>query len=72
MKAFLLHFVIYGSLLLVYFVLVLRYWAAWLLSLFHHHRAEYALVAIVLMITQAVGLEAVSHLLLRLIRRKKS
>jgi predicted tellurium resistance membrane protein TerC len=72
MKAFLLHLVVYGTLLLLYFILVLRYWAPWLLSLFHHHRVEYALAAILLMVGQAVGLEIVSHFLLRLIRRKKA
>jgi predicted tellurium resistance membrane protein TerC len=72
MKAFLLHLVVYGSLLLLYFALVLRYGAAWLLGLFHQHRTEYALAAILLMIGQAVGLEIVSHFVLRLIRRKKA
>jgi hypothetical protein len=68
---FVLHLVVYGSLLLLYFVLVLQFMAGWLLHLFQQHRVDYAFMAIVLMIGQAVGLEIISHFLLKLIHRKK-
>jgi predicted tellurium resistance membrane protein TerC len=71
LDAFFLHLVIYGGLLVFYFILVLRFLAPSLLQLFHQHRIEYALAAILLMLGQAVGLEFISHCLLRLIRRKR-
>jgi Kef-type K+ transport system membrane component KefB len=72
LKATLLHLIIYGALLALYFVLVLRYLAHWLESLFNQHRAEYAIIAIVLMVGQAVGLEIISSFILRLMRRRRS
>jgi predicted tellurium resistance membrane protein TerC len=71
-KFFFYHLIVYGGLLLLYYVLVLRFLTGWLLGLFHQHRVEYALAAIVLMIGQAVGLEIVSYFLLKLIRRKEN
>ena len=65
------HLLIYSALLFTYFVLVLRYLSGWLEGLFHQHRVGYAFAAILLMIVQAVGLESISHFILRLIRRKK-
>jgi Kef-type K+ transport system membrane component KefB len=64
--AWMLHLTIYSALLLVYFLLVLRYLATWFLGLFQHHRAEYALFGIILMIVQAVVLETISGFILRL------
>ena len=66
------HLLIYCALLAAYFFLVLRFLSGWLEGLFHDHRIGYAFVAILLMIVQAVGLESVSHLILRLVRRKKA
>jgi len=71
LKSFLLHLAVYASLLALYFVLVLRYWAHWLLDLFHQHRTEYAIVAILLMIGQAAGLELISYFILKVIRRRR-
>jgi Kef-type K+ transport system membrane component KefB len=67
-----LHLTIYSVLLFTYFWLVLRFLTGWLKELFHAHRVEYASVAIVLMIVQAVGLEVISYGILRLVRGKKS
>jgi hypothetical protein len=67
-----LHLAVYCVLLTAYFFLVLRYLSGWLEGLFHHHRIGYAFVAILLMIIQAVGLESISHFILRLLRRKKA
>jgi Kef-type K+ transport system membrane component KefB len=64
--AWMLHLTVYTVLLLAYFLLVLRYLAAWFLGLFQHHRVEYALFGIILMIVQAVALETVSGFILRL------
>ncbi len=66
--AWMLHLTVYSVLLLVYFLLVLRYLAAWFLGLFLHHRFEYAVFGIVLMIVQAVVLETISGFILRLFR----
>ena len=63
--AWVLHLVLYSVLLLGYFLLVLRYLAGWFSHMFHHHRAEYALVGIAVMIVQAVALESISALILR-------
>jgi Kef-type K+ transport system membrane component KefB len=64
--AWMLHLTVYSVLLLAYFLFVLRYLATWFLGLFEHHRVEYALFGIVLMIVQAVALETISGLILRL------
>ena len=66
-----LHLAIYSVLLVTYFFLVLRYLAGWLLGLFLHHRYEYAIAAIMLMIVQAVVLEAISYSILARIRGKR-
>lgn len=69
-KSFSLHLAVYSLLLLIYFFLVLRFLVGWLEELFHQHRFEYALVAILLMAIQAAGLEVISHFILKLIRNK--
>jgi hypothetical protein len=66
--AWALHLVLYSVLLLAYFLLVLRYLAAWFAGLFHHHRAEYAIFGILIMIVQAVALDSVSAFILRCFR----
>lgn len=70
-RSFSLHLAVYSVLLLIYFLLVLRYLTRWLNDLFQYHRAEFAAVAILLMIVQAVVLESVSHFILKLFRGKK-
>ena len=64
--AWVLHLVLYSFLLLGYFLLVLRYLAPWFADLFHHHRYEYATIGIAVMIVQAVVLESISALILRI------
>jgi hypothetical protein len=63
--AWLLHLTIYSVLLLAYFLFVLRFMAGWFYGLFQHHRAEYAIFGIALMIVQAVALETISAVILR-------
>jgi hypothetical protein len=67
-KALLVELPIYGVLVVGYFFLVLHFLADWLGGLHAHHTTIYALVSIVLIIGQAVFLEWVTTLLLRLFR----
>ena len=68
LKAFLVELVIYAVLVVAYFFLVLHFLGDWLYNLQQHHRYTYAGTAILLIIGQAVVLENVTSLLLRLIR----
>lgn len=68
LKAFLVELTIYAVLVVAYFFLVLHLLGGWLHELQQHHRTVYASVAILLIIGQAVVLESVTSLLLRLLR----
>ncbi len=68
LRAFLIELVIYALLVVGYFFLVLHFLGGWLQQLEVHHRNTYGGVAILLIIGQAVVLENVTTLLLRLIR----
>jgi hypothetical protein len=68
MRAFAIELVIYAVLVVVYFFLVLHLLGEKLYQLEIHHRYLYAGVAISLIIGQAVLLESVTTLLMRLIR----
>ena len=70
--AFALELVIYGILVTVYFFLVLHFLGGWLVQLETQHIRVYAVVAILLIIGQAVVLEAVTTGLLRLLRGGRS
>jgi hypothetical protein len=67
-RAFLIELALYGALVVGYFFLVLHLLGAWLYDLSAHYRYLYAVVAILLIIGQAVFLEAVTTFLLRLLR----
>jgi hypothetical protein len=67
-KAFAVELVIYAVLVVAYFFLVLHFLGEWLHQLQLHHRYAYAGVALVLIVGQAVLLENVTTLLLRLLR----
>lgn len=67
-RAFLVELAIYAIFVTVYFFLVLHFLASWLQDLHLHHLGLYAFMAIVLIIGQAVFLEAVTTWLLRLLR----
>ena len=69
LRAFLIELVIYAALVVGYFFLVLHFLGEGLHQLEIRHRYTYAGVAILLMIGQAVVLQNVTTLLLRLIRR---
>ena len=68
LRAFLIELAIYAVLVVGYFFLVLHFLGGWLYQLEIHHRYTYAGVAILLIIGQAVVLENVTTLLLRIIR----
>lgn len=59
---------IYAVLVIAYFFLVLHLLAGWLGDLYRNHTLLYALVSIALIIGQAVALESVTTMLLRLFR----
>jgi len=67
-KAFAVELLIYAVLVVAYFFLVLHFLGDWLYQLQLHHRYIYASVAILLIIGQAVLLENVTSILLRLLR----
>jgi hypothetical protein len=67
-RAMLVELPIYGLLVVGYFFLVLHFLADWLGNLHAHHTTLYAIVSIVLIIGQAVVLEWVTTMLLRLLR----
>lgn len=67
-RAFLIELAIYVVFVTVYFFLVLHFLANWLQDLYLHHVKLYALMAIVLIIGQAVLLESVTTALLRFLR----
>ena len=68
LRAFLFELAVYAVLVTGYFFLVLHFLSGWLQELHLHHVKVYALVAIVLIIGQAVLLESVTTWLFRLIR----
>ena len=68
LRAFLIELAVYAFFVVGYFFLVLHFLGDWLYQLEIHHRYTYAGVAILLIIGQAVVLENVTTLLLRIIR----
>ncbi len=70
LRAFLIELAVYAVLVTGYFFLVLHFLSGWLQDLHLDHVKLYALVAIALMIGQAVVLEAVTTWLLRFIRSR--
>ena len=68
LRAFLIELAIYTVLIVVYFFCVLHFLGPSLLQLEVHHRYAYSVLAILLIIGQAILLEAVTTFLLRLLR----
>jgi len=62
---------IYAALVSVYLALVLHFLVGWLKELSTKEPAVYAVVAILLMIAQAVGLERVASTLVQVTRLRK-
>jgi hypothetical protein len=72
LRAFLVELAVYAVFVTTYFFLVLHYLSGWLQNLHLNHVRIYALVAILLIIGQAVVLESVTTWLLRLLRGGRS
>jgi hypothetical protein len=72
LRAFALELVIYAALVTGYFFAVLHFLGGWLVRLETQHIRVYAVVAILLIIGQAVFLEWVTTSLLRFLRGGRS
>ena len=72
LRAFAVEIIIYAVLVTAYFFAVLHFLGGWLMRLATEHIHTYAIVAILLIIGQAVVLEAVTTGLLRLLRGGRS
>jgi glycerol uptake facilitator-like aquaporin len=70
LKSFLVELVIYATLVIAYFFLVLHFLGDWLKWLHDNHTKSYAAVALVLIVLQGMALEAFTTALLRFIRSK--
>jgi hypothetical protein len=68
LRAFLIELAVYAVFVTGYFFLVLHYLSGWLQELHLHHVRLYAIVAIALVIGQAVLLEGATTWLLRFLR----
>jgi hypothetical protein len=66
---FLLELTLYGLFVALYLFLVFHFLGDWLKSIFTENRIVYAVVALLLILTQAAGLERLTTGLLVLIRR---
>ena len=67
---FAIELAIYAVLVTVYFFLVLHLLGEWLYRLETQHRVTYAVVALSLIVGQAVVLDAVTSFLFRFLRRR--
>jgi hypothetical protein len=71
LKAFLIELGVYAALVVGYFLLVLRYLGDWIEHLYHHNRHLYSIVALALIVSQGIVLEAVTTALLKWIRARR-
>jgi hypothetical protein len=70
LRSFLIELLIYGVLVVLYFVLVLHFLGDGIKRVYDHDKRLYALLALALMVGQGVGLEMLTTWLLRLVRSK--
>ena len=70
LRVFATELAIYAVLVTIYFFLVLHLLGNWLYRLDMQHRVLYAVVALLLIAGQAVVLDALTTVLLRLLRRR--
>ena len=70
LRAFAAELAIYAVLVTAYFFLVLHLLGNWLYRLDLHHRILYAVVALLLIVSQAIVLDALTSLLFRILRRR--
>ena len=69
-RVFAAELAIYAVLVTAYFFLVLHLLGNWLYRLEMQHRVLYAVVALSMIVGQAIVLDAVTTLLLRILRRR--
>ena len=69
LRVFAVELAVYAVFITAYFFAVLHFLGGWLVRLETRHIHTYAVVAILLIIGQAIALEAVTTGLLRLLRR---
>ena len=70
LKLFIVELMIFASLVVSYFFLVLIFLANWLKTLFDESKPLYALVALALIVTQGVVLELISAVVLKVVETK--
>jgi hypothetical protein len=70
LRAFLIELPVYAALVIAYFFAVLHFLGGWLGNLFGKHHVVYAIVALLLLVGQALLLDAVTSLLMALLRRR--
>jgi hypothetical protein len=68
---FIIEMVIYGILVVAYFYLVLRYLGVFLNGLYHNNLIVYAILGLILIVVQAVVLEAVTSFLVDRLRLER-
>lgn len=68
---FIIEMVIYGILVIAYFYLVLRYMGVFLNDLYHNNLVVYAILGLILIVAQAVVLEAVTSFLIDRLRLER-
>jgi NADH:ubiquinone oxidoreductase subunit 6 (subunit J) len=71
-RSFLIELVVYAGLVAAYILFVIGLLNNWLHGLYDRHKLLYALVALLLIVTQGVVLEMVTSLLMKLIRSRST
>jgi hypothetical protein len=71
-KSFAFELVLYAILLVAYFAFVLHYLGGWFKVLYDHDRTLFAVMALIVMITQTVGLQIVCSFLIWLLGASKN
>jgi hypothetical protein len=71
LRNFILELVVYGVLVVVYFLFVLRFLGGWLTDLFNNDLAVYAVFALGLVVAQGALLDFVTTFLLDLLKLER-
>lgn len=71
LRNFLIELLVYGVLIVIYFLLVLRFMSGYLSQLFDSNLVTYAVVALLVIVTQSVALDYVTSFLLDQIKLKR-
>lgn len=71
-RSFLIELVVYAALVVVYVLFVIGLLSDWIHGLYEHNKIVYAIVALLLIVSQGVVLEMVTSLLMKLIRSRSA